>query len=113
LPIIAAFVVSLLHFVILYRLRVPVKWGQMLGGIVFYAILGQLPILLPALFIVLAATAFSVLGDGLRAASDPFSRHRVRPATFGRPRKGTDGVLLLERSRIPWLQRPCQSADDG
>ncbi len=34
LPIAAAFVVSLLHFMILYRLRVPVKWGQMLGAMV-------------------------------------------------------------------------------
>jgi exo-beta-1,3-glucanase (GH17 family)/cellulose synthase/poly-beta-1,6-N-acetylglucosamine synthase-like glycosyltransferase len=34
LPIIAAFVVSLLHFLILYRLRVPVKRGQMLGAMV-------------------------------------------------------------------------------
>jgi exo-beta-1,3-glucanase (GH17 family)/cellulose synthase/poly-beta-1,6-N-acetylglucosamine synthase-like glycosyltransferase len=34
LPIIAAFVVSLVHFVLLYRLRVPVKWGQMLGAMV-------------------------------------------------------------------------------
>src|SRR3954449_4170417 len=34
LPIIAAFAVSLLHFVALYRLRVPVKWGQMLGAMV-------------------------------------------------------------------------------
>ncbi|HET7492083.1 MAG TPA: glycosyltransferase [Bradyrhizobium sp.] len=34
LPIIAAFVVSLFHFLILYRLRVPVKWGQMLGAMV-------------------------------------------------------------------------------
>jgi exo-beta-1,3-glucanase (GH17 family)/cellulose synthase/poly-beta-1,6-N-acetylglucosamine synthase-like glycosyltransferase len=34
LPIAAAFVVSLLHFTILYRLRVPVKWGQMLGAMV-------------------------------------------------------------------------------
>ena len=34
LPIIASFVVSLLHFVVLYRLRVPVKWGQMLGAMV-------------------------------------------------------------------------------
>jgi exo-beta-1,3-glucanase (GH17 family)/cellulose synthase/poly-beta-1,6-N-acetylglucosamine synthase-like glycosyltransferase len=34
LPIIAAFVVSLLHFVALYRLRVPTKWGQMLGAMV-------------------------------------------------------------------------------
>ncbi len=34
LPIIATFVVSLLHFVVLYRLRVPVRWGQMLGAMV-------------------------------------------------------------------------------
>jgi exo-beta-1,3-glucanase (GH17 family)/cellulose synthase/poly-beta-1,6-N-acetylglucosamine synthase-like glycosyltransferase len=33
-PIIAAFVVSLAHFIVLYRLRVPVKWGQMLGAMV-------------------------------------------------------------------------------
>jgi cellulose synthase/poly-beta-1,6-N-acetylglucosamine synthase-like glycosyltransferase len=34
LPIIAAFVVSLVHFAVLYRLRVPVKWGQMLGAMI-------------------------------------------------------------------------------
>ncbi len=34
LPIIAAFVVTLFHFLVLYRLRVPVKWGQMLGAMV-------------------------------------------------------------------------------
>jgi exo-beta-1,3-glucanase (GH17 family)/cellulose synthase/poly-beta-1,6-N-acetylglucosamine synthase-like glycosyltransferase len=34
LPIIAAFVVSLLHFVTLYRLRVPVKTAQMLGAMI-------------------------------------------------------------------------------
>jgi cellulose synthase/poly-beta-1,6-N-acetylglucosamine synthase-like glycosyltransferase/exo-beta-1,3-glucanase (GH17 family) len=34
LPIIAAFMVSLVHFVVLYRLRVPVKWGQMLGAMI-------------------------------------------------------------------------------
>src|SRR6266851_2435829 len=34
LPIIASFVVSLLHFVVLYRLRVPVKWGQTLGAMI-------------------------------------------------------------------------------
>lgn len=34
LPIIASFVVSLLHFVALYRLRVPIKVGQMLGAMV-------------------------------------------------------------------------------
>ena len=34
LPIIDAFVVSLVHFVALYRLRVPVKWGQLLGAMI-------------------------------------------------------------------------------
>ncbi len=34
LPIIAAFLVSLLHFVAMYRLRVPVKTGQMLGAMI-------------------------------------------------------------------------------
>jgi hypothetical protein len=34
LPIIAAFVVSLVHFVTLYRLRVPIRLGQMLGAMV-------------------------------------------------------------------------------
>ena len=34
LPIIAAFVVSLVHFLALYRLRVPVKTAQMLGAMV-------------------------------------------------------------------------------
>src|SRR4051794_4949880 len=34
LPIIAAFAVSLVHFAVLYRLRVPVKWGQMLGAMI-------------------------------------------------------------------------------
>jgi exo-beta-1,3-glucanase (GH17 family)/cellulose synthase/poly-beta-1,6-N-acetylglucosamine synthase-like glycosyltransferase len=34
LPIIAAFLVSLGHFVLMYRLRVPVKTGQMLGAMI-------------------------------------------------------------------------------
>jgi cellulose synthase/poly-beta-1,6-N-acetylglucosamine synthase-like glycosyltransferase/exo-beta-1,3-glucanase (GH17 family) len=34
LPIIASFVVSLVHFVAMYRLRVDVKWGQMLSAMV-------------------------------------------------------------------------------
>src|ERR1700759_2104073 len=34
LPIIAAFLVSLIHFLAMYRLRVAVKWGQMLSAMV-------------------------------------------------------------------------------
>jgi len=34
LPIIASFIVSLVHFIAMYRLRVAVKWGQMLTAMV-------------------------------------------------------------------------------
>jgi cellulose synthase/poly-beta-1,6-N-acetylglucosamine synthase-like glycosyltransferase len=34
LPIIASFTVSLVHFIAMYRLRVAVKWGQMLSAMV-------------------------------------------------------------------------------
>jgi cellulose synthase/poly-beta-1,6-N-acetylglucosamine synthase-like glycosyltransferase/exo-beta-1,3-glucanase (GH17 family) len=34
LPIMAAFVVSLVHFVAMYRLRVPIRFGQMLGAMI-------------------------------------------------------------------------------
>ena len=34
LPIIASFVVSLVHFVAMYRLRVTIKWGQMLTAMI-------------------------------------------------------------------------------
>jgi len=34
LPIIASFVVSLVHFVSMYRARVNIKWGQMLGAMI-------------------------------------------------------------------------------
>jgi exo-beta-1,3-glucanase (GH17 family)/cellulose synthase/poly-beta-1,6-N-acetylglucosamine synthase-like glycosyltransferase len=34
LPITAAFLVSLIHFITMYRLRVAVKWGQMLSAMV-------------------------------------------------------------------------------
>src|SRR5215813_10751817 len=34
LPIMASFVVSLVHFIAMYRLRVDVKWGQMLSAMI-------------------------------------------------------------------------------
>jgi len=64
-----------------FRSRVP-EWGQMLGGIQFYAITAEIPTLLPALFVVLASAMFALLADGLRAASDTFSSRRILPGTF-------------------------------
>lgn len=62
--------------------RAP-EWGQMLGAIQFYAISEQLSTLLPAVFIVLAASVFTLLADGLRGASDPHSARSLHPSTFG------------------------------
>jgi ABC-type dipeptide/oligopeptide/nickel transport system permease subunit len=74
--------------------RAP-EWGQMLGGIPFYAMTAYLPTLIPALFIVLASATFALLADGLRAASDPFSSRRVLPGTFGVVAKVIVGALCF------------------
>jgi peptide/nickel transport system permease protein len=77
-----------------YRGRAA-EWGQMLGGIQFYAITAELPTLIPALFVVLASAIFALLADGLRAASDPFSSRRVLPGTFGVLTKVLVGALCF------------------
>lgn len=74
--------------------RTP-EWGQMLGAIQFYAIGSQLSTLLPAVFVVIAAASFSLLADGLRAASDPFSTRSLRPRTFGVLAKVLAGALCF------------------
>ncbi|HYU82711.1 MAG TPA: ABC transporter permease [Candidatus Polarisedimenticolia bacterium] len=71
------------------------EWGQMLGGIQFYAITAELPTLIPALFVVLASAIFALLADGLRAASDPFSSRSVLPGTFGALTKVLVGALCF------------------
>ena len=71
------------------------EWGQMLGGIQFYAITAELPTLIPALFVVLASAIFALLADGLRAASDPYSSRRVLPGTFGVLTKVLVGALCF------------------
>ena len=77
-----------------FKGRAP-EWGQMLGGIQFYAITAELPTLIPALFVVLASATFALLADGLRAASDPFSSRRVLPGTFGVLTKVLVGALCF------------------
>ena len=71
------------------------EWGQMLGGLQFYAITAELPTLIPAMFVVLASATFAMLADGLRAASDPFSSRRVLPGTFGVVSKVLVGALCF------------------
>jgi peptide/nickel transport system permease protein len=76
------------------KARAP-EWGQMLGTVQFYAFHEQLATLIPALFVVLASASFVLLADGLLAASDPFSEHRVLPKTFGAVTKVMAGALSL------------------
>jgi peptide/nickel transport system permease protein len=71
------------------------EWGQMLGTVRFYAFHEQLATLIPAVFVVLASAAFALLADGLLAASDPFSTHRILPKTFGVVSKVMAGALCL------------------
>ena len=86
IPILAAFVVSLVHFVALYRLRVAIPLGQMLGA-VFAAMSVQW-------------TVARAVGYGIWKESLPFTR----TAKGGATRKGPDfpafweavmGALLL------------------
>ena len=76
------------------KARAP-EWGQMLGTVQFYAFHEQLATLIPALFVVLASASFALLADGLLAASDPFSTHRILPRTFAVLSKAMAGVLCL------------------
>lgn len=72
------------------------EWGAMLGAIHFYAISPQqLATLVPALFVALAAVSFTLLADGLRAASDPYGWRTLRPATFGVLSKAVVVVLCV------------------
>lgn len=78
IPILAAFVVTLLHFVSLYRLRVRISGGQMLGA-VFAAMALQ--------WTVARAVGFGIVKDGL-----PF----VRTAKGGAARRSADFPAFWE-----------------
>jgi cellulose synthase/poly-beta-1,6-N-acetylglucosamine synthase-like glycosyltransferase len=77
-PILAAFAVAVLHFVTLYRLRVPIRGGQMLGA-VFAAMALQ--------WTVARAVGTGLIKDGL-----PF----VRTAKGGSARRGSDFPAFWE-----------------
>lgn len=57
-------------------LREPVEsWGVLLFSAQNIRAISQMPwLLIPGLFVIVAVLAFNFLGDGLRDASDPFSR---------------------------------------
>lgn len=59
-------------------LRPPaVSWGVMLQQAQSVRVIEQAPwLFIPAAFVVVAVLAFTVIGDGLRDAADPYSDHR-------------------------------------
>ncbi|MEO1192488.1 MAG: ABC transporter permease [Pseudomonadota bacterium] len=59
-------------------LRPPaVSWGVLLQEAQSVRVIEQTPwLLIPALFVVVAVLAFTVIGDGLRDAADPYSESR-------------------------------------
>ncbi|HWF95994.1 MAG TPA: glycosyltransferase [Xanthobacteraceae bacterium] len=78
LPILAAFVVSLIHFVALYRLRVPIPAKQMVG-----AVLAAMSV---------QFTVARAVGHGVWTESAPF----MRTAKGGATRKGPDFPAFWE-----------------
>jgi cellulose synthase/poly-beta-1,6-N-acetylglucosamine synthase-like glycosyltransferase/exo-beta-1,3-glucanase (GH17 family) len=86
LPIIAAFVVSLLHFVAMYRLRVPIRTGQMLGAMIAA---------MSVQWTVSRAVANGLIKDHLpfaRTSKGGFSRMSIEFQAFW---EAVIGVLLL------------------
>lgn len=76
------------------RDRAP-EWGQMLAGARGYAYAQQWVAYVPALVVVAAVFSLNLLGEGLRAAVDPFGRHRLSPATLAAGARGLAGLLLV------------------
>ncbi|MEX2047211.1 MAG: ABC transporter permease subunit [Chloroflexota bacterium] len=64
------------------RDRAP-EWGQMLAGARNYAFDHQYVAFVPGVVVVSAVLAFNLFAEGLRTASDPFSRNRLSPRTLG------------------------------
>lgn len=64
------------------RDRAP-EWGQMLAGARQYAFDHQYVAFVPGVVVVGAVLAFNLFAEGLRSASDPFSRFRLSPRALG------------------------------
>ena len=60
--------------------RIPIpEWGRMLSESQQYMRTDLHLLLIPGLFILITATAFNLLGDGIRDATDPRLRGYVKP----------------------------------
>jgi peptide/nickel transport system permease protein len=64
------------------RDRAP-EWGQMLAGAQQYAFSNQFVAFVPGVVVAAAVFAFNLLGEGARAATDPFSSLSLSPRAIG------------------------------
>jgi peptide/nickel transport system permease protein len=76
------------------RDRAP-EWGQMLAGAQQYAFSNQFVAFVPGVVVAAAVFAFNLLGEGARAATDPFSTLSLSPRAVGALGRGLLGVALL------------------
>ncbi|MDO8506031.1 MAG: ABC transporter permease subunit, partial [Candidatus Limnocylindria bacterium] len=64
------------------RDRAP-EWGQMLAGAQNYAFSNQYVAFVPGVVVAAAVFVFNLLGEGVRTATDPFSRLSLSPRALG------------------------------
>ncbi|MDP9252967.1 MAG: ABC transporter permease subunit [Chloroflexota bacterium] len=76
------------------RDRAP-EWGQMLAGAQQYAFSNQFVAFVPGVVVAAAVFAFNLLGEGARAATDPFSSLSLSPRAVGALGRALLGVAIL------------------
>ena len=76
------------------RDRAP-EWGQMLAGAQHYAFSNQYVAFVPGVVVAAAVFAFNLLGEGARAATDPFSSASLSPRAAGFLGRGMLGLAIL------------------
>ena len=76
------------------RDRAP-EWGQMLAGATQYAFSNQFVAFVPGVVVAAAVFAFNLLGEGARAATDPFSTLSLSPRAVGSLGRALLGVAIL------------------
>jgi peptide/nickel transport system permease protein len=75
------------------RDRAP-EWGQMLAGAQAYAFSNQYVAFVPGVIVAAAVFVFNLLGEGVRAATDPFSELSLSPRALGALGRGLAAFAL-------------------
>jgi peptide/nickel transport system permease protein len=76
------------------RDRAP-EWGQMLAGAQAYAFSNQYVAFVPGVVVAAAVFVFNLLGEGVRAATDPFSGLSLSPRALGALGRGLAAFALV------------------